>query len=184
LLNNGDGTFRFGGSFEILPGGADQEVAGSIALGDFFGDGKQDLVVTDEFGNVALLRGNGDGNFQPGGAVGTFNPSGFFAAVAGDVNNDGNQDLIVATAGRTLLLAGNGDGTFQRPVPFAPGFPLAVADANGDGIPDLVFATPTGISERLGNGDGTFQDPANVNFAAGTPGTVVGVGASTRHSRG
>jgi hypothetical protein len=183
LLGNGDGTFRFGGSFEILPGGAGQAFAGSISVGGFFGDGKQDLVVTDEFGDVALLRGNGDGTFQPGVAVGTFNPSGFFAAVAGDVNNDGKQDLIVATAGRTLLLAGNGDGTFQSPVPFAPGFPLAVADANGDGIPDLVFATPSGISERLGNGDGTFQDPVAVNFPAGTPGTVIGVGDFTNDGR-
>jgi hypothetical protein len=58
-----------------------------------------------------------------------------------------------------------------------------VADVNGDGIPDLVFATPTGISERLGNGDGTFQGPSDVNFAAGTPVTVVGAGDFTNDGR-
>jgi hypothetical protein len=179
LLGNGDGTFRNGGVIQVS-GGA---VPTSIAVADFHGDGRQDIVVTLDVGTVLELPGNGDGSFQAPVIVGSFTPSGFFATVAGDVNNDGRQDLIVATGTTALLLPGNGDGTFQSPVPFAPDFPLAVADANGDGIPDLVFATPSGISERLGNGDGTFQDPVNVSFAAGTPGTVVGVGDFTNDGR-
>jgi hypothetical protein len=161
LLGNGDGTFRFGGSFEILPGGAGQEFAISIAVGDFFGDGKQDLVVTEEFGDVVLLRGNGDGTFQRGVAVGTFNPSGFFAAVAGDVNNDGKQDLVVATATTAQLLLGNGDGTFQDPISvnFAAGTPgtvIGVGDFTNDGRLDPVLNTNTAVSVLLNNGDGTF----------------------------
>jgi hypothetical protein len=179
LLGNGDGSFRNGGEinigFDVFPA--------SIAVADFHGDGRQDIVVALDVGTVLELRGNGNGTFQAPVTVGSFNPSGSFAAVAGDVNNDGKQDLIVETGGRAQLLLGNGDGTFQSPVPFAPGFPLAAADANGDGIPDLVFATPTGISERLGNGDGTFQDPVAVNFAAGTPGTVIGAGDFTGNGR-
>ena len=172
FLGNGDGTFQNPAVIQI----GDDVVPTSIAVADFHGNGRQDIVVTLDVGTVLELQGNGDGTFQAPVTVGNFNPSGFFAAVAGDVNNDGKQDLIVATATTAQLLQGNGDGTFQSPVPFAPGFPLQVVDANRDGIPDLVFATSSGIRERLGNGDGTFPDPIDVTFAAGTPVTVVGAG--------
>ena len=179
FLSNGDGSFRNGGEINV---GFDVQPT-SIVVADFHGDGRQDIVVTLDVGDVLELKGNGDGTFQAPVIVGSLIPSGFFAAVAGDVNNDHKPDLIVATATTAQLLVGNGDGTFQSPVPFDPGFPLAVADANGDGIPDLVFATPSGIRERLGNGDCTFQDPNDVSFAAGTPATVIGAADFTGSGR-
>ena len=179
FLSNGNGTFRDGGSIVI----GDDVFPTSIAVADFHGDGRQDIVVTLDIGTVLEFVGNGNGTFQAPVTIGNFDPSGFFAVVAGDVNNNGKQDLIVGTATTAQLLAGNGDGTFQTPVPFAPGFPLAVTDANGDGIPDLVFATPSGIRERLGNGAGTFQDPVDINFAAGTPVTVIGAGDFTTNGQ-
>jgi hypothetical protein len=176
LLGNGDGTFRNGVTIPpFAPGG---DATTSIAVGDFHGDGKLDLIVatTQEWapGPVFELRGNGDGTFQTPVNLG-FSTT---LVVAGDINNDGKTDLIDGNGfGQAELRLGNGDGTFQDPVPFAPGLPLTVTDVNGDGIPDLVFTTRSGISERLGNGDGTFQDPINVTFPADAPvGGFLGVG--------
>src|SRR5438067_2455744 len=85
---------------------------------------------------------------------------------AGDVNGDGNLDLVTASVGNVMgaVLLGNGDGTFQPPriMPFI-GDPesIAIRDFNGDGKMDLAFANDDApdakVTVMLGNGDGTFQ---------------------------
>src|ERR1700687_5519836 len=70
----------------------------SVALGDFNGDGLQDLVVANVDSNsVSVLLGNGDGSFQTGRNF-TTGDNPFFVAV-GDFNGDGWQDLAVANSG-------------------------------------------------------------------------------------
>src|SRR6266566_3096794 len=173
LLGNGDGTFQVARSVYFNGGGARFWY---IAEGDFNGDGKLDLAVTDySNNNVSVLLGNGDGTFQ---APRTF-PVGIHPAqvAVGDFNGDGILDLAVADYGcsqechpspsnTVLVLLGNGDGTF-RPAPNltvgnGPAG-VAVADLNGDGKPDLVVANfdDNTLSVLLGNGDGTFQAAQN-----------------------
>jgi len=92
-------------------------------------------------------------------------PNGF---AIGDLNGDGNLDLVVTFGGANIsVLLGKGDGTFQTPVNYAAGSPasvVAVADFNGDGKLDIavgnVGSNPS-ISILLGNGDGTFQPAVN-----------------------
>ena len=119
---------------------------------------------------MSVLLGNGDGTFRPQARLAA---GGLPSAVAvGDVNGDGQPDLVTANdhAGDVSVLLGNGDGTFRPQARFAVGlWPVAVAvgDVNGDGKPDLVTANNGSgdVSVLLGNGDGTFRPQAR--FAAG-----------------
>jgi len=154
------------------------EFDGSIAVADMNGDGKLDLVVTNDGSNtVGVLLGNGYGWFWPpltypsGGALPT-------AVAVADVNGDGIPDLITSNTcgnscpgGAVGVLLGNGDGTFQPAVTYGSGgaraTSLTVADVNGDGKPDLVLVNSDSntVGILLGNGDGTFQ-PA-VTYGSG-----------------
>ena len=169
LLGNGDGTFQ-----EAINFGSGGNVASFVAVGDFNGDGVQDLVVANsgdfDSGNVSVLLGNGDGTLQTARSLGAgSNP---FSVAVGDFNGDGVQDLAITNGGsaHVSVLLGNGDGTFQAAVNFGVGIRPAVVtvgDFNGDGIQDLAVANngSNNLSVLLGNGDGTFQ--VAVNFGAG-----------------
>ena len=94
LLGNGDGIFQPAVIYDA--GGI--RTAG-LAVADVNGDGKLDVVVTDQSGScltgstVAVLLGNGDGTFQT--AVGfCFAGSLPSSVAAADVNGDGRSDLI------------------------------------------------------------------------------------------
>ena len=68
-----------------------------VAVGDFNGDGKQDLAVAN-FGsdNVSILLGDGAGNFSaPTNFAAGDQP---FSVAVGDFNGDGKQDLAVASS--------------------------------------------------------------------------------------
>jgi hypothetical protein len=92
------------------------------------------------------------------------------AVFAGDVNGDGNADIISAYSGETIsVLLGRGDGTFTQPILSAPftGDVLVMAELNGDSKPDLIgFGTSSQtITSYVGSGDGHF-----------TAATVISVG--------
>ena len=87
----------------------------SVAVGDFNGDGKPDLAVTNSFGNgsVGVLLGNGAGTFQPVVQYPVSGNPGYLATA--DFNGDGVADLAIG-AGTLSVLLGKGDGTFGTAV--------------------------------------------------------------------
>ena len=87
LLGNGDGSFEDGsicnepcngsnGNGPSYLNGAGLDAAG-LAVGDFNGDGKADLVVSDLMNHtITILTGNGDGTFTVGTPISTGMPAG------------------------------------------------------------------------------------------------------------
>jgi len=91
----------------------------------------------------------------------------------GDINGDGNLDIITADLGaaKTSVLLGNGNGTFQARTSYSTGsnpYSVATGDVNGDGKLDIITAdlgvNKTGV--LLGNGNGTFQ--ARTSYSTGS----------------
>ena len=144
LLGNGDGSFR--PHIDYATG----TQPSSVAVGDFNGDGKLDLAVTNEQdGTVSVLLGNGDGTFQTQVVYPIAN--GAQSVIVADFNGDHKLDLAVGGSQVSVLL-GNGNGTFQKPLVSPGTAPLAVADFNGDSKLDLY----AGGDILLGDGNGTF----------------------------
>lgn len=93
--------------------------------------------------------------------------------VMGDLNGDGNPDLIAANElGEAVnVLLGNANGTFQNaltyPVAGAP-YGIALGDLNRDGRLDAVVLLSYSSSAKvlLGNGNGTFTDGASYPVGA------------------
>jgi hypothetical protein len=149
-----------------------------VAVGDFNGDGNEDLAVATREGEVWTFLGNGDGTFRSGRRwqVGSF-LSDPLSVTAVDLEGNGILDLVTLIPGDNTVsvLLGYGNGSFRPAVTYAIGpnaKSLAVADFNGDGIPDLAvtiygtFNQPASyVSVLRGNGDGTFQAP--VDYDAG-----------------
>ncbi len=165
-------------SFTSAAGYAAGTAPSSVAMGDFNGDGKLDLAVSNYSGNnVSILLGNGDGTFQPAVNYAAGSLPEFLTAA--DLNSDGNLDLVVADQGGGVsVLLGNGDGTFHAAVNYTTITAMvnvAVGDFNGDGKPDLAVAEYNGdVGILLGNGDGTFKTV--VNYPAGTSPQSIAVG--------
>ena len=134
----------------------------ALAVADFNGDGKPDLVVTSLSSNsVSIILGRGDGTFE---LTNSWNDGDVRSIViaAGDFNGDGRLDVVLPIryfAPAIMTFLGNGDDTFQAPISDyldgETGY-IATADFNGDGKLDLVTSNGD-VYVLLGNGDGTFR---------------------------
>ena len=111
------------------------EIPGHVTVGDFNGDGAEDVAVTDAgfaSGGLLVFLGRGDGTLTPLPRQPLGQEPG--AIVAEDFNGDGRVDLAVNdnASDSVLVLLGRGDGTFVHTTtiplstPFASGEPLII----------------------------------------------------------
>jgi FG-GAP-like repeat len=196
LLGKGNGTF---GSPEevVLPAGAADSTGGRLYNAVLAKGGHTDLVVVDEGnlssspvakGSVYILPGKGNGTF--GAATSITSIANPFDVAIGDVNKDGNLDLVVSpstAAGNSKgywpgVFLGKGNGTFPAQptsyisTPAVDALRLAIADFNQDGNPDVAMADCCGlafINVALGKGNGTFQVSQIIHIAASPTGMQV-----------
>lgn len=121
-----------------------------MVTGDFDQDGDTDIAGAGYAGDVVVIENTGDlftgstltrYDYPPPGS----NKYGTRDIVAGDVNNDGDPDLIIGSGSGAMLFLGGPGMTFGRVSDSLPGtdFPaagLALGDFDGNGSTDIAVS--------------------------------------------
>ncbi|MCG9898535.1 MAG: FG-GAP-like repeat-containing protein, partial [Hydrotalea sp.] len=165
------GNISFATKLDFSTGGQPQ----FIAIGDFNGDSYLDIATANsQTNNVSILRNNsttGNISFAPKVDFATGNnPIGI---AIGDLNEDGNQDLVVANLNQNNFsylrnTTNSSSISFAAKTDFASnGSPnsISISDLNGDGKPDIITGNNARISIfRNTSVSGTFSVASRVDL--------------------
>ena len=155
----------------------DTDLTRVVALGDVDDDGDPDLIFGNSdvalccFLGTDLLRTNGlylndgTGKFTNVTAARMPKRSNYAWDVGvGDVDGDGDPDLVFGSTGQSLLYLNDGNGTFTDATAQMPGdtgstTAIALEDVDGDGDRDVVLGNYRQQNRLfLNDGNGTFVD--------------------------
>jgi len=176
------------------PPAAAARYGSGVAVGDFDGDDRPDLVFAnasaDGAARPALYRNLGGWRFEDVTARSGVTFSGIGTSVAlGDFDNDDDRDLFLGGLDRGALFENQGGGVFKE-ITARAGLALgglvlgaSWADVDHDGDLDLLVcripapgrasAAPAGVVLMLNRGDGTFVDrTAELHMTAPRGGAV------------
>lgn len=174
--------------------------ASAIAVGDFNGDGHQDVVVAHPAnaditgtlpGTIQIYFADGKGNFTGASPISTPGMRNIVAMEVGDFNNDGFLDVAATDSLVVTIFFNDGAGNLTAgastalptwdPTRCAILMPrLGVADIDGDGVLDLVFPISTGpeVAVLLGDGLGHFTQSSKIALPPVNDAPFAGCGVS------
>ncbi len=201
---SGTGTLKAGFNYRLglTQAGAPTALGGysasDLVVGDFNNDKKMDLAYAARDQFVSILLGDGTGAFPtivttpaPGAGIGF----GIFGLAVGDLDKDGNLDVVASDIASDYVIVFLGDGkghlTYTAPAISTGPYPesLVLRDFDGDGFLDAavcIFGSgggiiPAYVSVLLGDGAGhlgTISNFATLNGPQQLAVTAPGVDAS------
>lgn len=183
LLNLGNGTFDLvstPGAGDITPTAVAVADVGSTFASDQAGkpDGKPDIIVGGDGGEVAILYGRNDGQFDSPTPDEVLEPDPtieIVGLVTGDFDKGNGTDVALLDADGVVVLCNDGNGNLSacsgdEPLAVGGTFPnkIVTGDFNGDTDQDVAVLNPDEqtVAIFLGNGRGGFAAPQQVNIQA------------------
>ena len=167
--------------------GGPTSVAVAVAGGDLDGDGRDELLVTlGESGSLVVFKGRASGGLGTPEVHSLRTPQGVRAtAVAvGDVDGDGDRDVVAAFGDSATVLANDGHGALTPsagavtiPSPYA----LELVKLAGDADPDLVVLSGYTLTVLPGAAGAGFGTP--VTHQLGAEGFALATGDVNRDGR-
>jgi RHS repeat-associated protein len=207
LLISGDGKLRIyaGDGLGGFAAPTTQALDSSVntfrdSLRDVNGDGVLDLVTEGRYrggayGNAtqfSVSYGAIGGIFGPTQVYSTDGPNGTGPICWGDLDGNGQIDLLLRTPNtisslqqqtdHSFIVQSNASAPLVNPTRLSfdssttPQYlsQMVVGDISGDWVPDLIALTSTGLSVRLNYGDGTYADPFTVGLTGNNQAIVAG----------
>ncbi|CAF1191220.1 unnamed protein product [Rotaria sordida] len=172
LFGVGDGSFLLGTPYQTGPGSGPW----GLVIGDFDNDTKLDIAVANhESNNIYIVLGYGQELY---GSVTLYSMdfgSQPYSVAIGDLNNDGQSDIVVANYGtdNVGIALGRSHGVFDIIRTYSTGvgsapYSVAIADFNNDNRLDIVVSNSEtdNIAILLGSGNGTFVTRATYSTGA------------------
>lgn len=164
--------------------------------GDFTGDGRSDLLARDARGGLHLYSGSGSGfaylaqvgvGWQsmfsiigPGPEIGAASLADVLRPGVGDIDGDGNPDVVATSAQGLMLYPGNGSGGWGNASVLDANWRtddriVTISDFTGDGVRDLGRIRPDGsFLLAPGNGSGGLGAQVPIGYGWNTLDIVFG----------
>jgi len=186
LYKNNGTADPFSGIFSGTAIGPSDENTTSIALGDVDGDGDLDLIVgnggTGNRVNRLYFNTGGSFFFSNGTDIGPFDTDGTSSVALGDVDGDGDLDVVAGNGGKVnRLYLNDGDsnpfntiikGTAISSSDTRNTSHVTLVDLDGDGDLDLVEGNNGGNKFYLNNGSGVFSASSNISIDTHFTGSI------------
>ena len=159
-LGTGNGSFA-----NVTTYSTESTSTNVVQLADVSGNGILDMITGGHSAggdHITIRLGNGDGTFAE--AVSYASPYTVEAIAVGDINGNGQADIIFGGDGELFVWMNQGGGNFNFSSSIFTDIAeekISLIDLDDDGILDLVIAgynpSDPNIMVKKGNGDGTFQ---------------------------